>query len=198
MCLKVTDCPSARNALRSGRSHGLVRCGFDRYIEIVCCPQHDPPKATTSKHTPNSREMWTEEPSTTKSTPRTRQTTATPSARRPTRTPDKDDVQARNPKRKSEQGKNKNICSEDAAKIRDQKSHLKTSCFYLFNMMSFNALCLTFNANSQSVKNVCLGLQITRQRLMCCRKSLSLLFKCILNFLTNGTLMILNSKIRAG
>lgn len=51
--------------------------------------------------------MWTDEPSITKTTAKTRQTTATPSVRKPTRAPDdKDEVRARNPRRRSEQGKN--------------------------------------------------------------------------------------------
>lgn len=41
ICKKVTECPTAINALARKRMHGLNRCGFDGSIEIVCCPKSD-------------------------------------------------------------------------------------------------------------------------------------------------------------
>lgn len=41
ICKKVTNCPSAVEALSKRKPHNMNRCGFDGTIEIVCCPTSD-------------------------------------------------------------------------------------------------------------------------------------------------------------
>lgn len=41
ICKKVTNCPSALEALSKRRPHNMNRCGFDGAIEVVCCPTSD-------------------------------------------------------------------------------------------------------------------------------------------------------------
>ncbi|XP_050311119.1 serine protease persephone-like isoform X2 [Anthonomus grandis grandis] len=37
-CTKIVQCAPALVSLRTYREHGLLRCGFDGFEEIVCCP----------------------------------------------------------------------------------------------------------------------------------------------------------------
>ncbi|XP_068913732.1 venom protease-like isoform X2 [Tenebrio molitor] len=48
VCTPITDCPTALSSVRNEGFHTLKRCGFDRFTEIVCCPDKDTIDPTTS------------------------------------------------------------------------------------------------------------------------------------------------------
>lgn len=115
MCKKVTHCAAAMDFLKKGHMHNFERCGFDGYVEIVCCPESDPGSYEVSSeshphHQTHSEESWRE--TTTKRTRATTRSTrrTTTSRRRPIIPPNALDREIKVGKRKSELGKFVVLC----------------------------------------------------------------------------------------
>ncbi|XP_063917041.1 serine protease persephone-like [Zophobas morio] len=47
-CIPITKCTSALEEVKNYRPHGLKRCGFQEFVEIVCCPDSDDTEKSTS------------------------------------------------------------------------------------------------------------------------------------------------------
>ncbi|RZC34813.1 serine protease persephone-like [Asbolus verrucosus] len=61
VCTLVPDCPLALESIRRSGTTGMVRCGFDRDIEIVCCPGPNVKNTTqSSKETDDGDDGQTE------------------------------------------------------------------------------------------------------------------------------------------